>query len=82
MSKEIPTQELGELLDMVSSKLPGLINNLLKTLYSQEAGEQMGKAVGHFYKELIAAEIPPEEALKMAKDYMLTLKSLSTQWKG
>lgn len=69
--------DLGELLDMVSSKVPGLIGNILKAFYSAESGANIGKAVGSLYKELLEAGIPAEEALKMARDYMLSLKDLS-----
>lgn len=71
-------KELNDVLEVVSTKVPKLITELLKTLYSEDAGSQMGKAVGQFYKELIAAGIPEAEALKMSKDYMDTVKSLAS----
>ncbi|MDF2686791.1 MAG: hypothetical protein K0S55_1974 [Clostridia bacterium] len=77
----IPVKEIGEMLDEVSSKLPKLINGLMSSLYSAEAGKNMGQAVGCFYKELLEAGIPVEDALKMAKDYMLSLKDLSSSFK-
>lgn len=82
MANEIPTKEIGELLEGVSQKVPKLVNELLRTLYSEEAGTQMGKAVGNFYKELVDNGIAPEEALVMTKDYMNTLKSLAMNFKG
>jgi len=77
MANEIPVKDIGELLDEVSGKVPKLIVNLLNTLYSAEAGKQMGQAVGNLYKELVASGIPKEEAMKMAKDYMLSLKDIT-----
>ena len=74
----IPTKEIGELLEIVSQKVPKLVNDLLGTLYSEDAGARMGKAVGTFYKQLLDSGIPPEEALKMTKDYMNTVKSIAT----
>lgn len=76
---DIPVQEISELLDTVSTKLPDLISNLLRTIYSQEAGSEMGKAVGSLYKELLAAGIPQDVALKMATDYMISLKDILKQ---
>jgi hypothetical protein len=73
---EIPVKEISELLDTVSKKLPDLISNLLRTIYSQEAGSEMGKAVGSLYKELLASDIPQDVALKMATDYMISLKDI------
>jgi len=77
MSSEIPVKEIGELLDQVSNKVPKLIDSLMGSLFSAEAGKKMGQAVGSLYKELLEAGIPQEEALQMAKDYMLTLKDVT-----
>jgi hypothetical protein len=75
--EHVPVKEIGELLDTVSEKVPGMISKMLKTLYSREAGENMGQATGAFYKELLAAGIPKEEALQMTKDYLNTLKNVA-----
>ncbi len=77
MSNEIPTKDIGELLDEVSSKLPKLITGLMDTVYSAESGRKMGQSVGGFYKELLESGIPQEEALKMARDYMLSIKDIT-----
>lgn len=77
MSNEIPVKEIGELLDEISSKLPKLLQTVMSTLYSAEAGKNMGQAVGSLYKELIESGIPQDAALQMAKDYIQTLKSLT-----
>lgn len=76
MSNEIPVKEIGELLTEVSEKVPKLINGLIGSLYSAEAGRNLGQAVGNLYSELIAAGLPEEEARQMAKDYMLSIKSI------
>ena len=73
---DIPIKEIGELLDEVSGKVPKLITGLLDTVYSAEAGQKMGKSVGNLYKELVDSGIPQEEAIKMAKDYMLSMKDM------
>ncbi len=74
----IPVKEISELLDSVSDKIPRLIKGLIGTLYNADAGRDMGQAVGNFYKELVSSGIPPETALVMAKDYMLSLKDISS----
>jgi len=76
MSNDIPTKEIGELLDSVSTKVPKLVTNLLDTLYSPEAGKKMGQSVGAMYKELVEAGIPEADALAMAKEYMISMKSI------
>lgn len=73
---DIPTKEIGEMLDTVSEKLPKLIEQLTKTFYSPDTGAQMGKAIGSMYKELIEAGIPSHDAIEMAKDYLNTAKSM------
>lgn len=66
-------QELTELLDVIGQKVPKLISDLLGTLFSEQAGTQLGKSVGLFYKELVNNGIPEAEALAMAKAYMSSL---------
>jgi len=79
MANNIPVEEISELLDAVSKKVPTLISSLLRTIYSQEAGSEMGKAVGSLYKELLASGIPQDVALKMSTDYMISLKDVLKQ---
>ena len=74
---DIPVKEIGQLLDEVSGKVPKLISGILDTLYSAESGKKMGQSVGSLYKELIECGIPEEEALKMARDYMLSIKDIA-----
>jgi tetrahydromethanopterin S-methyltransferase subunit G len=76
MSSEIPIKEISELLDEISKKVPKLIGGLIEALFSAEAGQKMGRAVGAYYKELLEAGIPKEDALKMARDYMQAMKSI------
>jgi hypothetical protein len=73
---QIPTKEIGELLEIVSAKMPGFLNELFGILYSAEAGARVGKAVGAFYTELKNSGIPADEALRMTKDYMNYVKSV------
>ena len=73
---DIPVKEIGQLLDEVSGKVPKLVNGLLDTIYSPEAGKKMGQSIGNFYNELVLGGIPKEEALKLAKDYMLSIKDI------
>ncbi|MFD1674400.1 hypothetical protein [Alicyclobacillus fodiniaquatilis] len=69
-------KEVYDLLDITSRKVPELISGILKTLYSEQAGSDLGKAVGSLYKELTSAGIPEEVALKMASNYMISLKDV------
>lgn len=82
MSKEkIPTQEIGELLDMVTQKLPGLIREIVATFYTEEAAANLGKAVGTFYRQLIDAGFPEEHAMGLTMEYINILMSLLREFK-
>lgn len=70
-------KNLSEILDTVTDKIPLLINGIVSTLYSAEAGKNMGQAVGSLYKELLEAGIPEDAALEMAKSYMISMKDIS-----
>lgn len=76
MSNEIPVREISEILDVVASKVPKLINDLLGTLFSAEAGAKIGQSAGLFYKELVNNGIPEDEALAMTKEYIASLTNL------
>ncbi|SFJ63154.1 hypothetical protein [Thermoflavimicrobium dichotomicum] len=69
-------KEISELLDITSKKLPQLITGIIQSIYSPEAASNIGKAVGSLYKELVDSGIPQDIALKMTKDYMISLKDM------
>lgn len=77
MPDEIPVKQIGELLDSVTDRLPKMLIGLMDTMYSAEAGKKMGQAVGNLFKELVDSGIPKEDAIKIAKDYMLSLKDIT-----
>ena len=68
--------DLKEVLGVVSEKVPDLLRGLRDILYSPEAAENMAGAVATFYKKLVDAGIPSEEAMDMAKGYMINLREL------
>lgn len=68
--------ELKEVLGVVTEKIPGLLRGMRDVLYSKEAAENMADAVGTFYKKLVEAGIPKEEALDMARGYMINLREV------
>lgn len=77
MSNEIPVKEIGEMFDVVAEKLPGLLKEIQKILFSQEGADTMSKAVGTFYKNLLEAGMEKEDALYLTQEYMSTLKALT-----
>lgn len=79
MSNEIPVKEIGEMLDVVAEKLPGLFREIQTILFSEEGAQRMSKAVGTFYKNLREAGLEKGDALSLTQEYMSTLKSLTSQ---
>lgn len=67
-------EQFREVLDVVTQQVPGLLRGLRDVLYSKEAAESMADAVGTFYKKLVESGIPKEEALEMARGYMINLR--------
>jgi hypothetical protein len=77
VKEEWGPEDVAELLDKIADKIPALLKGLRDVVYSVEAGEQFGKAVGAFYSELIKQGIPQDQAMEMAKNYMVSLRDLA-----
>lgn len=77
LKEEWGPDDVAKILDKVAEKIPALLKGLREAVYSAEAGEQFGKAVGAFYGELIKQGIPQETAMEMAKNYMISLRDLA-----
>lgn len=69
-------EEVKEILSVVSTEVPALIRNILASVFSEEAGTNMGKAAGAYYKELKDSGMPDDVALKMTQEYMATFTNL------
>ncbi|RLG69195.1 MAG: hypothetical protein DRO11_08110 [Methanobacteriota archaeon] len=69
-------EELREVLSVVSKEVPSLIKGLRASVFSEEAGRDMGKGVAAMYKELREAGIPEQTALKMVESYISTFANI------
>jgi hypothetical protein len=69
-------EELREVLSVVSKEVPALIKGILASVFSEEAGKDMGKAAAAFYKQLKEAGMPEETAVKMTENYISVFTSL------
>lgn len=76
-STEIPVKEIGELLDEISTKIPRLLDGIQKSYYSVENGTNAGKSIGAFYKELLAAGMAQDVALKLTERFMVSVKDFT-----
>lgn len=75
---DIPVKEIGELLDEVSTKLPKLLEGVQKSYYSVENGMNAGRSIGAFYKELLAAGMTADVALRLTERFMVSVKDLTS----
>jgi hypothetical protein len=69
-------EELREVLSVVSKEVPALIKGIIASVFSEEAGRDMGKAAAAFYKQLKEAGMPEETAVKMTENYVSVFTSL------
>lgn len=83
MSKEerkerMDPENIKELLGVVSTEIPAMIKSIVNTVFSEEAGRNMGKAAAAYYKELKAGGLPEDVAVKLTQEYMQTFTSLGS----
>lgn len=69
-------EELKEVLSVVSKEVPNLIKSIIASVFSEEAGRDMGRAAAAFYKELKEAGLPEEIAVRMTENYVSVFTSL------
>ena len=74
--KKEEIEELKQVLGTVSDMVPNLIRGIVGSIFSAEAGKNMGAAAANFYKELKAAGMPDEVAIKMTEDYVHTFTDI------
>ncbi len=78
VSGEIPdVEKLNEVLNTVADKVPALIQGIVASVFSPEAGRNMGKAAAAMYTELTQGGIPEETALEMTRDYLRSFSNIS-----
>jgi len=75
-------EEVKGILSAVSTQVPGLIKSILASVFSEEAGRNMGKAAAAYYKELKNGGLPDQVAVKLTEDYMRTFTSLGDMMKS
>lgn len=63
-------EEVKEILDAVSDKVPKLLNDITEALFSAEKAEQFGASVAKFYKSLIEAGMDPNQAFELTQKFM------------
>ena len=69
-------EEVKAILGVVSKEVPALIKGIVGSVFSEEAGRDMGKAAGAFYKELKESGMPDDTAVKMTENYISVFTNL------
>jgi len=66
-------QEVKEILQIVSEKIPALLNALTDVLYGKESAAKYGQAIAGFYKSLKDSGMTDQQAYELTKTYMSSL---------
>ena len=80
--ENVKPENIKEILSVVSSEVPGMIKSILSSVFSEEAGRNMGKAAAAYYKELKDGGLPEPVAVKMTEEYMRTFTNIGDMLKG
>ncbi len=79
--KKMEPENIKEILSVVSTEMPTMIKSILSSVFSEEAGKNMGKAAAAYYKELKNGGLPESVAVKMTEDYMRTFTNIGEMLK-
>ena len=66
-------QDLKEIMNVISEKIPALLTSLTDTIYGKDASSKFGTAVANFYKTLKGSGMTDEQAFKLTEQYMSSL---------
>lgn len=66
-------KDVKEILDVVSEKVPELLEKVTNAIYGAENAKKFAAAVAEFYKSLKAAGMTDEQAYELTKEYMSSL---------
>ncbi len=70
---EDDAQKVKEILEVVSEKIPALLNALTDVLYGKESAAKYGQAIAGFYKSLKDSGMTDQQAFELTKTYMSSL---------
>ncbi len=66
-------EDVKEILEVVSQKVPALLNSLTDVLYGKNSAEKYGQAVSNFYTTLKKSGMTDEQAFRLTEQYMSSL---------
>lgn len=68
--KRDDVEELKEVLAVVSTEIPKLLDSISSTLYKTENAENLGKSVALFFKQMKDAGMTDQQAFELTQKYM------------
>jgi len=69
-------ETLPKIMDAVVPKIGQLIRDVLRGLYSEDIGRELGGSVAAFYRSLVDAGVPQQMAESMTMEFMHAQKNL------
>lgn len=76
---DFPKEEMAEMMEMMTEKLPAIMKAAIDSIYSTETASKMGAAIATFYKSLIDAGMDKDDAIYLTEEYMASFKSMMNQ---
>jgi len=70
LDDEKDIDKLKEVLGVVSTEIPKILDAISKTIYSPENAERLGEQTAAFYKKLREAGMSDEQAAKLTEAFM------------
>ncbi len=70
---EFKAEDLKEVVNVISEKIPALLNSLTDAIYGKDASAKFGQAVANFYKTLRDSGMSDEQAFRLTEQYMSSL---------
>ena len=68
--EQTDAEELKEVLQVVSTEIPKLLEGITKMMYDTQNAENLGKSVAQFYKQLVDAGMDPKKAAELTEKFM------------
>ena len=63
-------KEVKEILEVVSTEIPKLLESISNVIYKAENAEVMGKSIAAFYKQMKEAGMDDKQAYEMTQKFM------------
>lgn len=70
MDDDMDAEKLKEVLGVVSTEIPKLVEAITKTIYNMDNAENMAKAVAQFYKSMKEAGMDDKQAYELTQEFM------------